>query len=320
MGARSLRTVTGDIPVESLGLILPHEHLFVDLRGPLAPGYGVADPVAVEHVLRPYLADAHEKGVTALVDCGTIGVGRNIEVLRHLAAMTPIHIVVPTGVYREGFIPPNFEGLSAEQLAELWVQELTVGIESTDTRAGFIKIAMSDNGPTDQEVRNLEAAALVSNQTGAVIASHTIGGTVAQREVAILDSVGHDPSRFIWVHAHTEPDVNVHIALARRGINLEFDAIGADNWHPYSALLDSVLALLEAGFADQILLSHDAGWYDPAQPDGLPRPDGFRGYTALIDRFIPDLKARGVSDEMIHLMTVTNPAGAFALNALKSGV
>lgn len=309
-----LRTVTGDVSVESLGLILPHEHLFVDLRGPLASDYGVADPEAVERLLRLYLDEAHEKGVTALVDCGTIGVGRNITVLRHLAGVTPIHIIAPTGVYREGFIPPAYADLSVEQLAERWIGELMDGIEGTDTRAGFIKIAMSDDGPTEQEVRILKAAVLASKQTGAVVASHTIGGAVAQRELAILDSVGHDPGRFIWVHAHTEPDVNVHLTFARRGTYLEFDAIGADNWHPHSALLNSVIALLDAGFADQILLSHDAGWYDPAQPDGRPKPDGFRGYTALVDRFIPDLSARGVSDEMIHMMTVINPARAFALS------
>ncbi len=73
-----------------------------------------------------------------------------------------------------------------------------------------------------------------------------------------------------------------------------------------------MLALIGAGFAANLLLSHDAGWYDPSQPDGLP-PQGYRGYTALFEQFIPALKARGVSDALIHQITVDNPARAYAI-------
>jgi phosphotriesterase-related protein len=293
--------------------MLPHEHLFVDLRGPRAPDYAAADPDNVVRVMQPYLSAAEAAGVTAFVDCAPVGVGRNVAVLRRLAESTPIHLIAPTGIYREGFIPADSLELSAEQLADLWVRELTVGMEGTDSRAGFVKIAMSDDGPTPLEVRNLKAAALASKETGAVVASHTIGGSVAQREMDILEAEGHDLRRFIWVHAHTEPDTRIHIEAAHRGAYVEFDAIGAEHWHPQVALLDAVLALLNAGYANHILLSHDAGWYDPAQPDGQPKPDGIRGYTALVEQFIPALRARGVDDATLHLLTITNPARAFAL-------
>jgi phosphotriesterase-related protein len=128
----------------------------------------------------------------------------------------------------------------------------------------------------------------------------------------ILEAAGHDLARFIWVHAHTEPDTRIHVEAAQRGAYVEFDAIGAEQWHPQPALLEAVLALIEAGYAEHILLSHDAGWYDPAQPDGHPKPDGIRGYTALVEQFIPALRARGVDDETLHTLTVTNPANAFA--------
>jgi phosphotriesterase-related protein len=308
-----LQTVKGAVSADSLGLMLPHEHLFVDLRGPLAPDYATADPESVVRVMQPYLSAAEAAGVTALVDCAPVGVGRNVAVLRRLAENTPIHIIAPTGIYREGLIPSDLLELSIEGLAEHWIQELTDGMEGTDSRAGFIKIAMSDNGPTPLEIRSLKAAALASRQTGAVVASHTIGGAVAQREMDILEDTGHDLRRFIWVHAHTEPDTHIHVEAAQRGVYIEFDAIGADKWHPQSALLEAVLSLLDAGYAEHILLSHDAGWYDPAQPDGQPKPDGIRGYTALVEQFIPALRARGVDDETLRLLTVTNPARAFAL-------
>jgi phosphotriesterase-related protein len=265
----------------------------------------------------PYLEAAQARGVTALAECTGLGVGRNVAVLRHLADITPIHIIAATGVYKEGFIPPELLTVSADTLANMWIRELTVGIEGMPARAGFIKVAVSDNGPTARETRNLKAAALASRRTGAVVASHTIGGAAARREVDILAEAGHDLSRFIWVHAHTEPDTAIHIEAAQRGVWLEFDAVGAVNWHPQDALLEAVLALLEAGFVNNLLLSHDAGWYDPSQPDGQPKPNGIRGYTALVDDFIPALKARGVSDEAIRQMTVANPARAFALRPVE---
>ncbi|HEX2906133.1 MAG TPA: hypothetical protein VHO69_04690 [Phototrophicaceae bacterium] len=308
-----LRTVNGEVAAEALGLILPHEHLFVDLRGPHVPGYAEGERETVARLLKPWLERAEAAGVTALVECSTIGVGRNIPVLQHLAQITPIHIIAPTGVYREAYIPANLRETSVEALAELWARELTEGIDDTPVRAGFIKIAMSDDGPTPLEERNLRAAARASQQTGAVIASHTSGGAQAiRRELDILEAAGLDLGRFIWVHAHTEPDPAVHLEAAKRGAWVEFDAIGALDWFPeQSKMVDFVLHLLDAGFGDQILLSHDAGWYEPGQPEGRPAK-GMRGYTALVETFIPALKARGVDDDIIRQMTQTNPARAFA--------
>lgn len=301
------------MPADALGLFLPHEHLFTDLRGPLVPGYATAEPEAVARVMKPYLAAAHAAGVTALVECSTVGVGRNVAVLQRLAAATPIHLVAPTGVYREAFLPPSLREVSAEALAGEWIRDLTEGIEGTSVRAGFIKIAMSDDGPTALELRNLKAAVLASRQTGAVIASHTVGGALARREMDILESEGLDLGRFIWVHANLEPDPTLHTEAARRGAYVECDAIGAP-WQSQAALVDYTLALLEAGYAERILLSHDAGWYDPAQPEGQPESSGIRGYTALVEEFLPALRARGVTNDFLYQMTVTNPIRAFSLS------
>ena len=51
--AKRIQTLTGPVDIDSLGLILPHEHLFTDLRGPLVAGYAQAEPVAVVHVVEP---------------------------------------------------------------------------------------------------------------------------------------------------------------------------------------------------------------------------------------------------------------------------
>jgi phosphotriesterase-related protein len=306
-----VRTVGGDIPTESLGLILPHEHLFVDLRGPLTPGYGQGDPQEVAALVKPHLEAAQASGVTALVECSTLGVWRNVQVLAHLAALTPIHIIAPTGVYREAFVPPHMRDLSAEQFAANWITDLTRGMDGTDIRAGWIKIAMSDDGPTPLEARILQAAAQASSHTGAVVGSHTIGGRAAREALDILESNSMDMNRFIWIHTQSEPDISIHLEAAKRGVYVEYDAIGAP-YQSQEAMVDAVIAVLEAGYGDQILLSHDAGWYEPGQPGGIPK-DGYRGYTALIESFLPALRARGVSEADITRLTVTNPARAFTM-------
>lgn len=309
---KQIHTVRGPVETASLGLILPHEHLFTDLRGPHVADYARGEPAAVRRVVEPYLAQASAAGVTALVECSTVGVGRNLRILQSLAEITPIQIVAPTGVYREAYIPASLRAASEEQLAELWTKELTEGIDGTSIRAGFIKLAMSDDGPTDLEIRNLRAAARASQNTGAVIASHTVGGGVAVKEMDVLAAAGLDLHRFIWVHAQTEPDVSVLKEAARRGAYLELDSVGA----PYQSqveLLETALALVEAGFDEHLLLSHDAGWYNPARPDGLP-DEGYRGYTALVKEFIPALLERGLTEEQVRRITVHNPAKAFAFD------
>lgn len=306
-----IQTIKGPVPIDDLGLILPHEHLFTDLRGPLAEGYAQADPVTVGKVMKPYLEEAQRAGVTALVECSTVGVGRNMKVLQHLAELTPIHLIIPTGVYREAYIPPSLQRLNEQELADIWIRELCQGIEDTDVMAGFIKIAMSDDGPTKPEIRSLKAAAKASLATGAVIASHTANGDVARQQMDLLEAEGLDLSRFIWVHANLEPNTDNHAEAAARGAYVEFDAVGAD-WQDQEALLQVALKLIDAGYENRILLSHDAGWYDPSQPNGAPVEGGIRGFNTLVEDFIPNLVAKGISSDLITLLTHSNPVRAFA--------
>jgi phosphotriesterase-related protein len=264
----------------------------------------------VAKVVEPYLAEIAAQGVTALVECSTVGVGRNLPVLQRLAEATPIHILAPTGVYRDAYIPEALRGTSEADLGSLWIREMTEGIEGTAVRAGFIKLAMSDDGPTALEVRNLRAAARASEATGCVIASHTIGGRVAREEMEVLAKAGLDLNRFIWVHAQTEPDLSILKEAAHRGAFVELDSVGA----PFQAqeeLLGTALALIEAGLIDHLLLSQDAGWYNPARADGLPE-DGYRGYTALVKEFIPALLRGGLTEEQVRHITGANPVRAFA--------
>ncbi len=117
----------------------------------------------------------------------------------------------------------------------------------------------------------LRAAGFASSTTGATIGSHTIRGHVARSQLDILESVEADPNHFVWIHAHQESDIAIHHEFAKRGAWIEYDGIG----EPVEdeRFIDLILRALDAGLSSRVLLSHDRGWYDPAQPGGgTPKP------------------------------------------------
>ncbi|MFY8032255.1 MAG: esterase, partial [Devosia sp.] len=75
-----LWTTLGPMTADELGMILPHEHVFVDLRTPDQPGYAQADPDDVVRLMAPEIRKAQALGVTALVECTTGGVGRRADI------------------------------------------------------------------------------------------------------------------------------------------------------------------------------------------------------------------------------------------------
>ena len=305
-------TTQGPVEAKGLGIVLPHEHIFTDLRGPTTAGYGQADAADVVRVMAPLLTDAREKGVGILIECSSIGVGRNVAIINQVAEASSLPVVVPTGVYgRANFTPPEHRNMTEDELATLFISEILDGIEGTGIKAGFIKIA-TDNSPMNALIEKiLRAAGRAASETGAAIASHTPTGSNAVRQLDILESI--DPAiRFIWVHAQNESNRSLHLQLAARGAYIEFDSLG---WNPSqdSTYITAIKELLAAGHSDRILLSHDAGWYRPGETNGGTQ----KPYTYLIDTFIPKLKDAGVDDATIRMITQTNPVRAFGFKSDK---
>jgi phosphotriesterase-related protein len=179
-------------------------------------------------------------------------------------------------------------------------------IEASGVRAGFIKLSAGDDGLTECETKILRAAARAGAATGAAIGSHTIRGRVVRDQLDVIEASGYTASRFIWIHASAEPDVELNLEMAQRGAWVEYDWIGnpADD----EGFLYRIRRMLDAGLGDHLLLSHDRGWYDPAQPGGgTPRP-----YTYLSEHFLPKLRAGGVDEATIRRLVCENPFRAFA--------
>src|SRR4051794_5116540 len=220
-----LITTLGPRTADELGLILPHEHVFVDLRTPDQPGYAEAETKDVIRLMAPEIHKAQAAGVTTMVECTPTGVGRRIDILKAVSEATGMPLVVPTGIYREPWVPDWAQRASEDQLHDWMLGELDGEIEGTGVQAAWIKLSAGDDGITNCEAKILRAAARAARAAGATIGSHTIRGCVVQDQLAIVEQAGYTAERFIWIHASAEPDVELNLAVARRGAWIEYDWI-----------------------------------------------------------------------------------------------
>ena len=302
-----LITTLGPKRADELGLILPHEHVFVDLRTWDQPGYAQAETADVIALMAPEITRAQAAGVTALVECSTVGVGRRPDILKAVSAATGFPLVVPTGVYREPWIPNWIQAATEAELRNWMTGELSNEIKPDGVQAGWIKLSAGDDGLTECETKVLRAAAGAGTTTNAVIGSHTIRGRVVRDQLRIIEAAGYSPERFIWIHTQAEPDFDLHVEIARRGAWIEYDAIGSDQLSD-DFFLERIQRVLDAGLGDHLLLSHDRGWYDPALPGGgTPKP-----FSYLSETFLPKLRQAGLDQPTLQQLTQSNPFRAFA--------
>ncbi len=301
-----LITTQGPRTADTLGMILPHEHVFVDLRTPDQPGHAEADIADVIRLMAPPIREAQAAGVTAMVECTPVGVGRRADIVKAVSDATGMPLLVPTGIYREPWVPAWAQAASEDELYNWMLGELTGEIEGTGVQAAWIKLSAGDDGITPCERKILRAAARAAQVVGAAIGSHTIRGRVVQDQLATIEEAGYSAGHFIWIHASAEPDVELNLEMARRGAWIEYDWIG----DPAKDVdfVERIQRMLDAGLGDRLLLSHDRGWYDPAQPGGgTPKP-----YTYISRHFLPKLRAAGIDETTVEGLIHDNPFRAFA--------
>lgn len=302
---RVLHTTMGPLRRDQLGMILPHEHIFVDFRTPDQPGYAEADPAEVVAAIAPKFEEIKARGITAFVECTPTGVGRRADIDLAVSLATGVPVVVPTGSYREPWVTPFVRDASDDELEAWMVRELTERFDEADFRAGWIKLSVGDDGISALEERMLRAAARAAARTGAIIGSHTMRGRVALQEMDIIEDEGYTARRFIWIHTQKETDLGFHDEAVARGAWIEYDHVFRD---PDDQVRELILRALEAGQLRQLLVSHDVGWFDPAKPGGGTQ----RSYTHLSDVMMPLLRDAGVDEATLTVLTHDNPFDAYA--------
>lgn len=308
-------TVTGSFPIDSMGLTLIHEHMLVDFVGADSVSSERWNRDSVVRKVLPYLLDVKKYGVKTIFDCTPSFLGKDPILLQELSEKSGIRIVTNTGYYGAvggKYLLAHAFSETTEELAARWIDEFENGIEGTGVKPGSIKISVNEADPLREiDAKLVRAAGITHQKTGLRIASHTGTWATASQEVAILQKMGIDPSAFVWVHAQAEPNFENYQKAAKMGVWISLDGIG---WS-VEEYVDRLVFAKEKGLLGQVLISHDAGWYDPAKVDG----GDFVPFTNIFEKLIPVLKAKGFTDADFELLLVENPKRAFGLPTTLQG-
>lgn len=308
-------TFTGPISGAKLGRTLIHEHVFVTSpeldRALPHPEWDEADAVEAAVALFQSLHDTH--GVRTVVDLTVPGLGRNVALVSRVAARTPVRLIAATGWYTVT-LPhailshgPGQMVDGPDPLVELFIGDIENGIEGSAVRAGMIKIASDANGITADVERVFTAAAIAHQQTGTPVTTHSHGtGGTAQQD--LLEKRGVPLDRVVIGHVGDSTDLDYLREIARRGSYLGFDRFGMSHLADDEGRVHTLLTLLDEGYADQIVLSHDAAVFSRVTP---PRwrarhtPQWRMDY--LFTDILPRLRVAGVPEGILNTMLVTNP-------------
>jgi phosphotriesterase-related protein len=313
-------TVRGTIRPTEMGWTLIHEHILsagAGFSGVWPHLFGGRETLVGE--AERLLGEAQAEGVQTLVDATTMDLGRDIELLETVSARVGLNIVASTGHW----LDPSRATLarSREELEEVFVMELSEGIEGSGIRAGVIKVA-NEGGVEGFGERLLRAASGAWKVAGVPIITHTDGQRrtgIAQADIFESESV--DPSSVVIGHSDDSADIGYLVELCHRGFWLGMDrlslgAVGlAISPRPTDARLEMLVKLIELGLHDHVLLSHDEAVYlgsASAEMQLVRRQRMPYGFCFLAQSFLPALRGYGVDEKIIRDMLIDNPRRLFA--------
>jgi predicted metal-dependent phosphotriesterase family hydrolase len=314
-----IRTILKDYPPDELGggATLFHEHMsfapdflrrFAQYGAETNAAAGLPPPAPAPaqndldlafmqdlDVMVEELTAAKREGVGCIVDGGHPDMGRSITFLRQLSVKSGVPIVAGAGFYTEPFYPKEIGTMSEEQVVRALVKQV-----ETDPVGAFGEIGSWDY-MTANERKVFRAIGKAHLATNLPIFTHTgIPGKAALEQLDILEDAGVNPNRVVIGHLGNliDPTVQVHKAICKRGAYVGFDRLGGPADDPQVPM---VMALIEAGFADRVMLSSDL-----ARPNAIKR-NGGPGYAKTLTVFVPKLRAARASDEVIQQIIVDNP-------------
>ena len=295
--AAIIRTVRGDIsPDAIIGVTLFHEHLSIRMSDRPA----ATDDV--DYVVRE-IRTAAEEGVGCIVDGGHSDLRRDLDALLRVADATDVHVVASGGYYMERFYPPEIATKSEDQIAEDLAAEA-----DRDRLGAFGEIGQSSNASemTPNELKVFRAVGKAHVATGLPVFTHNAYGTgenvrpdAGLTQLDVLESMGVSPGHIAIGHACCldDPSASVLIEIAERGAFVGFDRVtGGRVDDPQK--VETIMAFLEAGHADKLLISSDfTGRRSEARP----------GYGNSITVFAPLLREAGIDEDVLRAIQRDNP-------------
>jgi phosphotriesterase-related protein len=316
----TVQAVGGPLEAQNLGRVLMHEHVFIldpDFltNYPELDGFDEARHVP-EAIVR--LNELKSGGIDTIVDLTVLGIGRNIRRIQTVQAETDLQILVATGLYTFNEVPHivhirgrSHPGGAAAFLTEMFVGDITDGIAGTGVRAAILKCATDEQGVTPDVELVLRSVARAQRATGVPISTHTHPRTrrgLEQQDV--LESEGVDLTRVVIGHSGDTADLDYLEEIMRRGSFIGMDRFGIDPILSFDERVATVATLCERGYADQMVLSHDAACFIDLSPNiraHLPNSH----YLHISRDVIPALEKHGVSQEQIDQMLIANPRRIF---------
>lgn len=327
-----IRTVLSDIPPDGLsgGATLFHEHLsFADdfmtrwVRAAAdtrrehalpsaAPSATPPRPAATPASAAPatpsgryFMQDADYQveemrlaradGISCIVDGGHADMGRDVGFLRTVSERSGMPIVAGAGFYAQPFYPAGLSAMSEQQILDALLQQV-----AREPVGCFGEIGSWDYITRDER-KVFRAVGRASVATGLPIFTHTgIPGKSALEQLDLLEDVGVDPRQVVIGHLGNlvDPTVEIQRAICRRGAFVGFDRQGGQG---DTAQVPMVMALIDAGFADRLMLASDLSNITQTRQAGGP------GYGRTLTVFVPKLKAAGASDAVLRQIMHDNP-------------
>ncbi len=345
----SIMTVKGKISKEELGVVTPHEHVFInlssffrkhDVRGCTDTstdkvemdklGILANDPYALrdnliideEEVQIKELLRFKEAGGMTVVDATTDGICRMPEALKRVSEATGLNIVAGTGIYVRDSHTDFVRNATEKELADLMIKDATEGIMGTTICAGIIgEIGISEYFD-ENEHKVLRAAAEAQLATGLPITVHINPWTTHGVEAAdILISKGVDPSKICICHIDVENRREYVHALLEKGVFVEFDNFGKEYYVPESSrrlgygpfVNDTQRVEFVKELIDEGYLSQLLLCCDVCLKSLLISYGG-HGYAHVLENIVPRLYEAGVTKEEVDKMLRDNPANFLDVN------
>jgi phosphotriesterase-related protein len=311
----TVTTVLGPVDTADLGVTLIHEHLLIGWPGwEKDPNVSFDRRAEIDRAVER-LQELRALGVQTFVDPCPVDIGRDVEFAAEVADRSGMHYVAATGMYKEELgMPTHFRQMDADSLAELYVREITDGIGGTGIRAGVIKVATA--APiTEHEQKNLRAVARAAKATDTRIITHTDNGSYGPEQLDIVESEGLPPWHVMVGHSDGSADLVYHDTLIRRRCYDGVDRFGLEFAQPDRLRVATLAGLLAIGYADRIMLSHDAVGCFLGRPRVLtPEMQRLRAkwnYTHIHREILPLLRDAGVDEQKIDMMLRSNPRRFF---------
>ena len=280
-----------------------HEHLHIDLSGfknNLDCRLDQYDLICQE------MKDLRALGVSNIIEMTNRYMGRNPQFMLDLMRDTGINVMACTGYYQDAFFPEHVAARSVEQLAQEMVDEIVIGIDGTELKAGIIaEIGSSEGVITPLEEKVFIAAARAHIETGRPISTHTSFSTMGLEQLALLQAHGVDLSRVTVGHCDLKDNLDNILRMIDLGAYVQFDTIGKNNYYPDEKRIGMLHELRNRGLLNRVMLSMDI-----TRRSHL-KANGGNGYDYLLTTFIPQLRQSGFSQADVDTMLRDNPSQFF---------